>query len=55
MRAREENNIIHKNWVLVEIKQSKAETRLQLRLCIIIFTLVFNKEEEVLEHLTWSA
>jgi hypothetical protein len=59
MRIREENNTFTINEILMEIKQLKKEAPkfswlLGEELTDKIIRVLEEKEEEVLEHLTWS-
>jgi hypothetical protein len=59
MRTREENNTFTTNEILMEIKQLKKEATkfswlLGEELTDKIIRVLEEKEEEVLEHLTWS-
>ncbi len=60
MRVREENIIMNTNDILMEIKQLKKETikfswLLGEELTNQIIRVLEEREEEVLEHLMWSA
>ncbi len=60
MRGREEDNIMRINDILMEIKQLKKQTKksswfLGEELTDKILRVLEEREQEVLEHLMWSA
>ena len=60
MKAREEGMIMNTNEILMEIKQLKKETKkfswlLGEELTDQIIKVLEEREEQVLEHLMWSA
>ena len=60
MKAREEGMIMNTNEILMEIKQLKKETKksswlLGEELTDQIIRVLEEREEEVLEHIMWSA
>ena len=60
MKAREEGMIMNTNEILMEIKQLKKETEkfswlLGEELTYQIIRVLEEREEEVLEHIMWSA
>ena len=60
MKSREEGMIMNTNEILMEIKQLKRETKkfswlLGEELTYQIIRVLEEREEEVLEHIMWSA